>query len=378
MAGPSLKIIADANIPLLDETFGQHGEVIRVPGRELSPTQLSDAHVLLVRSVTPVGAKLLRGSSVRFVGTATIGTDHMDTAWLEQHGISWASAPGCNADAAAQYTLGMILLAFHRLGKDIGTQSVGIIGRGNVGSRLQQLLDALNVVSVACDPPLAESGTRNLVELDEALDQDIVSLHVPLTRDGPHPTFHMLNRERLADMRDGALLVNAARGDVVEAKALLDELQSGRLFAALDTWPGEPSINTAMLEACTVASPHVAGYSVEGRRNGTLAIYQQFCSATGHQDAAGNLLKQGLAKLEFAAGPGSPFEITASAVIDTCGIERDDAAMRCLGRSDNPAAQFDALRRDYPLRREFAAWRVHCNDEHTRRILAAMGFSVKA
>lgn len=377
MAGQSLTVVADDNIPLLDETFGQHGKIMRVSGRGLQPEQVVDADVLLVRSVTQVGPQLLQNSSVRFVGTATIGTDHLDTAWLEKHGVSWASAPGCNANAAAQYTLGMMLLACRRLGRDLVSQRVGIIGRGNVGSRLQHLLNALGIASVACDPPLLESGMTGLVDLDEALVQDIVSLHVPLTCDGPHPTFHMLNRARLANLRDGVLLVNAARGDVIEAGALLDELGSGRLFAALDTWPGEPFIDAGLLEASTVASPHVAGYSAEGRRNGTLAIYERFCAVTGVRNVLRSLEGHRTPRFELAAGPGDPGEIVASAVVTVCGIERDDAALRALPGGADSGVRFDALRHDYPLRHEFAAWRIRTESADARQKLSALGFTVE-
>jgi erythronate-4-phosphate dehydrogenase len=164
-----LHIIADANIPGLDETFGRHGEVQRLPGRSLHAALLARADVLLVRSVTRVDEELLRGSPVRFVGSATIGTDHLDTDWLDRQGITWAAAPGCNADAAAQYTLAMLLLACRRLGRDYRAQRVGIIGRGNVGTRLLQLLDILGVSALACDPPLAEQGQTGLVDLDQVL-----------------------------------------------------------------------------------------------------------------------------------------------------------------------------------------------------------------
>ena len=184
-----MDMVADKNLALLDRTFGRHGAIHRVPGREIRPGHVRDADVLLLRSVTRANRDLLADSRVKFIGTATIGTDHLDIPFLEERGIRWASAPGCNADAAAQYSLAMAWLACRRTGKDLRDLSVGIIGRGNVGSRLQHLLNALDIPSVACDPPLQEAGEQGLVDAGTALSQPVVSLHVPLTRDGPCPTF---------------------------------------------------------------------------------------------------------------------------------------------------------------------------------------------
>lgn len=365
-----MKIIADGALALLDETFGRHGEVTRLPGRELDSAQLRDADVLLVRSVTRVGSELLAGTPVRFVGTATIGTDHLDTEWLDAQGVRWASAPGCNADAAAQYTLGMIVLACQRLGRDLADQSVGILGRGNVGSRLQALLTALGVRTVACDPPLAEAGVAGLEDRDTALQQDIVSLHVPLTRTGPHATLHMLDAPRLARLHDGALLVNTARGDVVGGTALRAELQSGRVHAALDVWPGEPDLDPALLEAVLVASPHVAGYSVEGKQNGTLAIYREFLGWQGLAvDTPARPQEQ---QMLDAPAPAAGLADILDAV---CGVRSDDRAMRnAMVSASNAAAAFDHLRREYRLRHDFAGWTLRGLEPGRKALFRALGF----
>ncbi|MBT8047425.1 MAG: 4-phosphoerythronate dehydrogenase [Gammaproteobacteria bacterium] len=272
-----MKIVVDQNIRGAEDTFGRHATLLVKDGRDIGAADLVDADALIVRTATEVNRDLLQSSPVRFVGTTSIGTDHMDTGWLDRHGIEWASAPGCNADSAAQYSLAMIWLACQRLGRRLDQLCVGIIGRGNVGSRLHRLLQALGVETVANDPPLAELGATDLVPLERALTQDIVTLHVPLTRNGPHQTFGMIGKKQLAFMADGALLVNAARGDVIDGNALTRELRTGRLFAAIDTWPGEPMIQRELLEAAVVATPHVAGYSNDGKRLGTWMVYQAFC-----------------------------------------------------------------------------------------------------
>ena len=173
-----LKIIADENMPMLDETFAPGNELVRLNGRNISAADVRDADVLLVRSITPVDSQLLQGSKVRFVGTATIGIDHLDTAWLDANNIAWASAPGCNADAAAQYTLAMMWLACERLNKNLLEQTVGIIGRGNVGSRLVRLLQALDIQVVACDPPLQQLGQANLHSLEDVSQVRNAAQHI--------------------------------------------------------------------------------------------------------------------------------------------------------------------------------------------------------
>lgn len=344
-----MKIFADSNLVYLDQTFARHGDIVRIPGRNIKANQVRGADVLLVRSISQVNQALLAGSGIKFVGTATIGTDHLDTDWLDENGIRWASAPGCNADAASQYTLAMILLACERLERDPKKQTVGIIGHGNVGSRLRHLLDALGIPSVACDPPLKDRGWPGLVSMDEALAQDIVSLHVPLTRDGPCPTFQMINKLTINQMHQGALLVNSSRGDVTHGGALLVALHSGQLQAALDVWPGEPAIDTALVQASVVASPHVAGYSVQGKQSGTLQIYESFCEWQGIETSP-----VVTAPSERQTGSDYDPDQLAHLIIHSCEVARDDSDIRRLAGlpPGDVAAGFDQLRKTYRLRHD--------------------------
>jgi erythronate-4-phosphate dehydrogenase len=369
-----MRIVIDRNIPGVDKTFAQHCDIERVDGRSLNRQQLIDADALITRSITRVDAGLLQDTPVRFVGTATIGTDHLDTSWLEQQGITWASAPGCNSDAAAQYTLAMIWLACEQLERNPPDQRVGIIGKGNVGSRLQKLLAALGISCVANDPLLADRGMRGLVSLDEALSQDIVCLHVPLTRHGPHPTFRMIGPERLAQMHDSALLVNTARGDVLDGAALLRQLRNGRLHAALDVWPGEPQIDPELVRATTVATPHVAGYSDDGKLNGTQMVYQAFCAWQDEPAIASIDDDSEVLELDLHAAK-SPI---SSALKAACFVQKQDSAMHRLTDSaaNERAMMFDRLRREYPSRRDFRAWRLHGIDVDAASTLRKLGFSV--
>ena len=369
-----MKIIVDQNVSDAERCFAHHGEVIRVDGRRLDREQLKTADALIIRTVTKVNAELLDNTPVGFVGTASIGTDHLDIPWLVNDGISWASAPGCNADSAAQYTLAMIWLACQRNGRDLADLSVGIIGRGNVGSRVQKLLQAMGTTVVANDPPLADRGEDGLVSLEDALAQDIVCLHVPLTRERPYPTWRFIDQRALALMPDGALLLNSARGDVVDGASLFSELSSGRLQAALDVWPAEPLFDGQLLEKTIVATPHVAGYSKEGRRNGTLMVYRAFCNWADETPVT---------SLEI---PGTPPELTidqngdaiSRALDAACFVEKHDRAMRKLIplTAEQRAIEFDLLRHNYPQRRDFDAWQISCGQPAPASLLQNLGFVV--
>lgn len=369
-----LNIVVDRNIRGAEDTFGHHGRLTFLDGRSITARHLKNADALIIRTATQVDHRLLQNSPVGFVGTTSIGTDHLDIEFLDQQGICWASAPGCNADSAAQYTLAMIWLACQRLQRDLADLSVGIIGRGNVGSRLLHLLTALDVRCVANDPPLSERGEAGLVSLDEALEQDIVSLHVPLERAGPFATCGFIGARELARLPEGALLVNAARGDVVNGEALEAQLSRGRLHAALDVWPGEPLFSASLLDLTTVATPHVAGYSEDGKRNGTRMVYRAFCRWSGLQPV--NPAPPDIPKpvLELQAGQHALSKVLEA----TCFAGRHDEEMRKLIplEPDQRAIEFDRLRRQYPSRRDFQAWTVRCADPADATLLGRLGFSI--
>lgn len=366
-----MKAVVDENISDLDETFARQLDLRLRPGRAISAADLKDAEVLLVRSVTRVDEKLLAGSRVRFVGTATIGTDHLDTQWLGKAGIAWASAPGSNADAAAQYTLGMILLACRRLGRDPLSQRVGIIGHGNVGRRLHGLLDALGVPCIVRDPPLAAAQELPDVPLEAALACDVVCLHTPLTREGPWPTANLIDAATIAAMPAGALLVNSARGGVVKETALQSALDRGAIHAALDVWPREPHIAQALLAATTVASPHVAGYSLEGKSRGTRMIHDAFLAWAGQEPEPAPEARDHDVPAERLTLPPDTGDAVADVVIAATRIERDDRRLR---HADPVTPDvFDALRRAHAPRHEFSRIHVQAPGK-SERALRALGF----
>jgi len=260
------------------------------------------------------------------------------------------------------------------MGVELSDQKVGIIGRGNVGSRLQKLLDTLGVESVANDPPLSDSGVTGLVSLHEALAQDIISLHVPLNREGAYPTCHLMNESNLASMRNGALLVNCARGDVVDGEAVLKPLNDKRLLAAFDVWPNEPKVDRELVALSQVATPHVAGYSDDGKHNGARLVYREFCAWSGQPE---NLVEP-LPGVSQALSIEPDRNVLDSVLDQTCFVRTHDKAMKRMSQmtGGEAAIEFDRLRRDYPIRRDFHAWNINCSEPSEAEILRNLGFAV--
>ena len=343
-----MKIVADERVAGLDEAFGRHGTVLKLPGRDIRRSHLQDADALLVRTVTQVDASLLEGTAVRFVGTATIGFDHIDTRFLDAAGIAWTNAPGCNADATAQYTVSMYLLACRRLGRNALQGKYGVVGRGNVGGRLMRLVEALGLDTIACDPPLGSQGVPDLVSMDAILECDAISLHVPLTHSGHWPTIHMMNQEIFSALSTDALLINSSRGDVVNGEALGEWMAQGGT-AALDVWPGEPDIDTNLLARSIVATPHVAGYSLDGKNRASAMVYRAFCAQFGYQG-----LESPPTVDSIKAQPQLRGAALADAILSATPVEKDDASMR--GLLDVPYGDrgkfFESLRSGYMLRRD--------------------------
>jgi erythronate-4-phosphate dehydrogenase len=253
-----------------------------MPGREIRREHLADCQCLIIRTVTRVDASLLDETPVEFVGTATIGTDHIDLNYLAKSKIGCSNAAGCNAEAAAEYVVSGLFALAQSKDLDPFQLKAGIVGFGNVGSRLHQKLDTLGIECLVCDPPLQEASTssQEFVDLDAILREcSFVTLHVPLTHDGRHPTYHLLDAERLQRLSSGCLLVNAARGEVVDNRALLDLLDKrDDLLVFLDTWENEPELSLELLQRVDLATPHIAGYSVEGRLRGTQMVLDAACA----------------------------------------------------------------------------------------------------
>ena len=377
-----MHIVADENIPLLDAFFAPLGRITRLPGRQISHQDLTDADALIVRSVTRVDPQLLAGTPVRFVGTCTIGTDHLDLPGLAAAGVTVASAPGCNARGVVEYVLSCLLTLSERTGLDWRTRRVGIVGVGEVGGRLAQTLTALGVECLLCDPPRAARGEGGFAPLDQLLTEcDVISCHVPLTRTGADATWHLLDAGRLVALRPGAWLINSSRGPVIDNHALKAVLaERADLQVALDVWEQEPQVDCELLQRCALGTPHIAGYSLDGKLRGTEQIYRALCASLG-QSAPLSLdslaPEAGRAQLQFAAGTPAQWLLERS-LRQVYDVRDDDARFRAamLPLAGQSTAQaFDALRKGYPLRRECPEVEVrHSEDEDAAALLAAAGF----
>lgn len=381
-------IVADENIPLLESFFADIGEIHRVSGRTMTASDVRDADVLLVRSVTRVGPELLKGSRVRFVGTATIGTDHVNEDWLAEQGIRFAAAPGCNANSVAEYVLSVLSVhAERRALTDWTALSVGVVGVGSVGSAVATILERLGFEVQLCDPPRAEAeveSDQEFVSLQEALTCDVVTLHTPLTRSGAHATHHMVGAEALAELSSDQLLINAGRGEVIDTGALLARLdQPNAPEVALDVWENEPAINPELVERVWLATPHIAGYSLEGKMQGTEMIYRalsQYLGLPVRKKAGQFLPEPALSKVAFtsAADEDDALRIALRACYDP---RQDDARLRLAmtESADERALAFDRLRKHYPVRRECSSLKVQLKgtSKSLQDSFRAIGFKLK-
>lgn len=376
-----MRIVADENIPLVDAFFAGFGDITRLPGRSIKPADVADADVLLVRSVTRVDRGLLEGSRVRFVGTATIGTDHLALDYFAEAGIGWSSAPGCNARGVVDYVLGSLLVLAEEQGADLASKVYGVVGAGQVGGRLVDVLRKLGWQVRVCDPPRAAIERGDFVSLEQVVAEcDVISLHTPITQQGEYATQHLIDAPRLAQLKPGAWLINASRGPVVDNAALLSALrQRADLQAVLDVWEGEPLADPELVALCRIATPHIAGYSLDGKLRGTAQVYQALCAQLGvaetvHLDTL--MPAPWLPELCVDAQAQLPWALATicRAVYDP---RRDDADLRRCVQGDEAQrrAAFDALRKHYPMRREIdgLAVRVQGDAPALSRMISALG-----
>lgn len=374
-------IVADENIPLLDAFFNGFGEIRRVPGRGIDRAMVEQADVLLVRSVSQVNRALLEGSNVRFVGTCTIGTDHLDLDYFAEAGIRWASAPGCNARGVVDYVLGSLMTLAEIEGVDLKQRTFGVVGAGQVGGRLIEVLKGLGWAVKVCDPPRQAAEAGDYVSLEQIIEQcDVISLHTPLTRDGEYPTWHLFDEERLSRLKPGTWLINAARGPVIDNTALREVLlEREDLQAVLDVWEQEPTVDVDLAELCVIATPHIAGYSLDGRQRGTAQIYAALCAFLEQpaQVSLSDLLPRpwlGSITLDAETDPAWALAALCRGVYDP---RRDDADFRrsLVGTLSEQRSAFDALRKHYPPRREIDSLKVRIEGQSPalQQIVSALG-----
>jgi erythronate-4-phosphate dehydrogenase len=381
-----MRIVIDRNIPFGESVFGTLGEVTALDTAQILPAAVRKADFLVIRSETKVNAALLEGSPVRFVGTATIGTDHVDKEYLAARGIGFASAPGCNANSVAEYIAAALLTLSHRLGFRLAGKSLGVVGVGNIGSKVVKVGQALGMDVLQNDPPLArQTGESRFVPLDALMQADIITLHVPLSRVGPDATYHLFDAARIGSMKRGAVLMNASRGAVVETAAIKDALARKHLAGSvLDVWEKEPAIDAGLLTSVAIGTAHVAGYSLDGKVNAVRMIYHTLCSHLDVQPTwtGSDKLPAPLASSIPLLGQAGMGEAILRKTVAQCyDIGLDDRLLReMLALSeDHRASYFMKLRTGYRVRREFFATTVDVppSQREIGNTLKALGFKVR-
>jgi erythronate-4-phosphate dehydrogenase len=375
-----MKIVADENIANVIEYFGSEGELTLMPGRSITAQAVREADVLLVRSVTQVDRYLLQHSPCKFVGTATSGIDHLDTQWLMEKKIGLGWARGCNAQSVVDYVFSAMASLSDAKHFDWRNLGFGIVGCGEVGSRLATKLLGLQCKVVIHDPFLTTSHplAPHFADYNSVLDQDVISFHTPITAGLPWPTRHMLNDANLETLSPDTILINAARGAVIDNKALRARLEKNpEQQVVLDTWEGEPDVNLELLEKVSIATPHIAGYSREGKLNGTRMIHAQFSKFFGLQDRT-NFEKEAVRiplQIQKDLPPLSQLNQLIKSAYD---VRKDHAGMQKLLHVGNTGLEFDRLRKTYPIRHEFSAFTVKAAElaESLHNQVRILGFAL--
>ena len=371
-----MKIVADAHLPYVQEYFGRDSEIHKVLGRDMSATDVKDADILLVRAVTNVNEKLLAGSSVKFVGSMTAGADHLDTGWLDQAGISWSSAPGFNAPPVADYVVSAVAALMRRRLLPHKRLKAAVIGAGFVGTLVIEKLKLLEVDVMVCDPLRSEQEPDfKSTALEDIAGVDLISLHVPLTRDQQYATHHMIDGEFLQRQKPGCTLLNASRGGVVDSEALLEH--GAHLTWCLDVFEDEPAINKAILERAAIATPHIAGYSVQSKVRGMEMLYQYCCEHGLMAKLSGPPIAMPRQVLNYSGvqhhwqdivlGVFNPVVMTAMMQTKVLPAEHH-------------GVMFDELRNRFNYRHEFAFTSVPglVVPDHEVRILVHLGFDLNS
>jgi erythronate-4-phosphate dehydrogenase len=391
-----MKTVIAETVLLGREAFQTLGEVVVVPDRDISELHLQDADALIVRSKTHIGKSLLQSSPVKFVGTATAGYDHFDLNYFYDNEIAWCAAPGCNANGVSEYVFTALLELHQRHGIELAGKTLGVIGVGEVGSRVVEKAEALGMRVLLNDPPLAEKMKTpdfthrinparfgGFLPLEELLRQsDIVTLHVPLEREKPWPTVEMANYRFFSDIKPGSIFINAARGKIVENDSLITAIDSGVInHTILDVWNPEPSYPLELLERTDIASPHIAGYSFEGSLNGTIACYEACCrffELTPCWDPREFLPP--VPGLTLDAAGKEETDALWEIVSQAYPIARDDAELRASAVDDyeQRGRNFDRLRKEYYRRREYPNFRIQTQNasESLKQKLRGLGFQV--
>lgn len=374
-----MKIVADKKIPYLKGVLEPFADVVYMNGKDFSNRHIKDADAILIRTRTRCNHELLDDTNVKFIGTATIGFDHIDTRYCEQKGIVWKNAPGCNASSVGQYVVAALFQICGEQNCSLSDKALGVVGVGNVGSKVMHFAEMLGMHVYLCDPPrVRKEGLCGFISLEGILREcDIISFHVPLYYSGEDKTYHMINRELLSKATKGTYIINTSRGDIADGEAIRRYLSNGHLAGVVnDVWENEPEIDKELLRMSFIGTPHIAGYSVDGKAKATAMIVNELSDyfdlglTRWEPDQLTDVADQAI-QINCKDMPVET--IVQMAVAHTYNITEDDALLR-----KNPE-DFEKLRSNYRIRREFRAYNLELENSTSeiRRILRRIGFKVK-
>lgn len=373
-----MKIVIDKKIPFINGVLEPYAEVVYRDGREITREELRDADALIVRTRTKCNADLLKGTKVRFIASATIGYDHIDTAFCVANNVTWTNSAGCNSSSVQQYIAAALIHLAEEFQFELAGKTIGIVGVGNVGRKVAKLCRSLGMLVLLNDPPRERrEGSRGFVPLDSIVNEsDIITLHVPLNTEGEDKTFHLVDERFLSRLRNDQLLINSSRGEVVETTALKACLKDKKLAdCVLDVWEGEPDIDRELLGLIEIGTPHIAGYSADGKANGTSMVVQAFSRFFGFDLDAwypDRVPLPASTKIELDCAGLSDQAVIGNLVHRTYDILADDARLRLSPQT------FEKQRGEYPLRREFPVYSVKLSNagQSTQSLVRALGFEV--
>ncbi len=374
-----MKIIIDNKIPYIKGALEPFAEVVYLPGSETTPEIVKNADALITRTRTICNEKLLKNSKVKYIATATIGFDHIDTAYCKEAGIEWTNAPGCNAESVNQYIASALFSWSMRKRTDLAGLTIGIVGVGNVGKRVEKTCKILGMNVLLNDPPRARAeGSENFVSLETIQKEaDIITFHVPLNMDGEDTTFHMVDEAFLQSLKKNPLIINSCRGEVCDSEAVYNAIEANDINGFIaDCWENEPDINLDLLNLCEYGTPHIAGYSKDGKANGTKMSVQAISRffGLGIDDWEPTTIENPAnTTIEIDGNQRREYSILAEAILSTYDIENDDDNLR-----DAPL-KFEQLRGYYPVRREFATYTIAAKniEEKTLNKLKELGFMIQ-
>ena len=373
-----MKIIIDDKIPYIHGALEPFAEVVYLPAEQTTAEIVKDADALITRTRTICNANLLSGSNVKFIATATIGYDHIDTEYCSQQGIQWTNAPGCNSKSVEQYIASALMVMAEKQKFTLKDKTIGIVGVGNVGKKVQRLCEILGMKILLNDPPRAKAeGDKGFVQLDEILDHsDIITLHVPLNMDGSDKTYHLADNQFFKNLKKRPILINSCRGEVIQNESLKNAIKTGQISGAvIDCWENEPNLDPELLDLVDLGTPHIAGYSRDGKANGTTMAIRALSTFfdLGINNWKCSDVEQPESVELFIDGTGKTTQqILVEAILGTYDIREDDQRLR------DSLETFEKQRGAYPIRREFQTYTIFCkiNDIKAIQKLKKLGFKL--